>query len=115
MRLFLKPIEDFADVFVILQGQRNLADYDPLQRFDKSEVATAIAIAEKAMDDFDTALAKDRRAFARWSFSRNARNVEPNSHPAPGGCLNRAKDRARLKRSTPKASPQSGRGGRKDY
>ena len=60
---FPRPVEDFADVFIALQAKRNLADYDPLARFTKSDVSAAIDIAAQRIDDFDTVAVKDRRAF----------------------------------------------------
>jgi uncharacterized protein (UPF0332 family) len=66
MPKFPKEIQDFANMFVLMQIERHDADYDPDQRFYKSAVLTNIAAAEIVMKDFGAAPVKDRRAFAAW-------------------------------------------------
>lgn len=63
---FPKEIQDFANMFVMMQIERHDADYDPDKRFFKSAVLTTIAASEVVMADFATAPSKDRRAFAAW-------------------------------------------------
>jgi hypothetical protein len=63
---FPQAIQDFADTFVTLQEKRHTADYDPDARALKSEVTLDIALAAKAIADFDAVPAKDRRAFAAF-------------------------------------------------
>ncbi|NJO37132.1 MAG: hypothetical protein HC871_05300 [Rhizobiales bacterium] len=63
---FPKAIQDFANTFVALQEKRHTADYDPDARALKSEVALDIALAARAITDFEATPAKDRRAFAAF-------------------------------------------------
>jgi len=46
---FPKAIEDFANSFVTLQQHRHAADYDPAERFKKSDVEADIDTAEDAI------------------------------------------------------------------
>lgn len=64
LKNFPKEIEDFANMFVTLQGKRHKADYDPQERFYKSSVQNDIGAAEDAIAGFLNAPQKDRRAFA---------------------------------------------------
>lgn len=64
MAKFPKAIEDFANVFVVMQEKRHAADYDPGVRLTKSEVAADIAAAREAIIRFLAEPIKDRRAFA---------------------------------------------------
>jgi uncharacterized protein (UPF0332 family) len=61
---FPKEIQDFANMFVMMQIERHDADYDPDQRLFKSAVLNNIAACEAVMTDFTNAPVKDRRAFA---------------------------------------------------
>lgn len=61
---FPQAIEDFANIFVLMQEKRHAADYDPVIRLGKSEVAANIKAAHDAIVGFATTPAKDRRAFA---------------------------------------------------
>ena len=61
--VFPRQIQDFAGTFVTLQAKRHLADYDPREVFYKSEVQLQINVAI-AIDGFERAPLKDRRAFA---------------------------------------------------
>jgi hypothetical protein len=63
---FPKEIQDFANMFVMMQIERHDADYDPDKRFFKSAVLYNIVAADVAMTDFAAAPLKDRRAFAAW-------------------------------------------------
>ncbi|MCA8906400.1 MAG: hypothetical protein KDA49_18190 [Rhodospirillaceae bacterium] len=64
VKKFPKDIDDFASVFVELQGKRHLADYDPNVRYYKSSVKADISAAEDAIKQFTAVARKDRRAFA---------------------------------------------------
>jgi hypothetical protein len=46
------PIRNVADMFVLLQDQRHLADYDRTERFRRSNVLQLIARAETAVETF---------------------------------------------------------------
>ena len=61
---FPTAIRYFADVFVDMQGQRHLADYDPDWTSVKAEVIQLIDLAEDAIHGFFQVPARDRRAFA---------------------------------------------------
>lgn len=49
MRDFPVAIQDFARIFVDLQTERHLADYDPDYKFRRHEVLFSIAVAEVAI------------------------------------------------------------------
>lgn len=66
MAKFPQQIQDFANVFVAMQAKRHDADYNPFHKTTKSEVTTDINAVEAAIDDFEAAPLKDRRAFAVW-------------------------------------------------
>lgn len=63
---FPKEIEDFANMFVMMQIKRVNADYDPSSRFTRSEVLADIDQVEAVIRGFMTTGKKDRRAFAAW-------------------------------------------------
>jgi len=63
---FPKDIEDFGNAFVSMQDKRHLADYDPHEKFTKSEVLNDIALVENAIRGFEACDAKDRRAFCAY-------------------------------------------------
>lgn len=67
---FPRAIEDFANAFVALQAKRHLADYDPVARFVKFEVAQDIATAKQVIVEFAKAPIKDRRAFCAFVLFR---------------------------------------------
>lgn len=50
--------------------KRELADYDPFERFYKSAVVNDIIEAESVIAAFDTSPFSDRRAFAAWVLFR---------------------------------------------
>lgn len=60
---FPKAIEDFGNHFVAMQAKRHDADYDPYERFTKSDVVNDIDIAETVIKDLKAAPAKDKKAF----------------------------------------------------
>ena len=63
IKKFPKNIEDFANIFVLLQEKRHRADYDPSATFLKSEVKADIDQADQAIGLFNAVSAGDRRAF----------------------------------------------------
>lgn len=68
---FPKGIEDFGHAFVAMQEKRHSADYDPHERFTKSEVLADIAFVTQAISDFEAEDAKDRRAFCALVLFKN--------------------------------------------
>jgi len=66
IRQFPKPIEDFANIFVTMQTKRHSADYDPFFTLAKSEVLHDIDTIENAINIFDGAPSKDKRAFCAF-------------------------------------------------
>ena len=66
LKKFPKEIEDFATTFVTMQRKRHSADYDPLYRVLKSEVAADIALSKDAIQKFCAAPVKHRRAFCAY-------------------------------------------------
>lgn len=64
LKRFPKEIEDFANMFVIMQEKRHSADYNPRERFYKSSVNQDIADATDVVKRFGACTIKDRRAFA---------------------------------------------------
>jgi len=73
MSKFPKSIEDFGNAFVTMQIKRHEADYDPEERFKKSEVLQDIDNAELVIVEFIKAAVKDRRAFATYTLLRQPR------------------------------------------
>lgn len=64
LSLFPPVIQEFADVFSMMQIERNEADYDPNRRFLMDDVKWAIAEAYVAIEEFRAVDARHRRAFA---------------------------------------------------
>jgi uncharacterized protein (UPF0332 family) len=60
---FSGSVRDFAASFVRLQKWRHLADYDPLERFDQSEVEAAISLAEDMLSNLDKITGGERQLF----------------------------------------------------
>ena len=64
MREFPAAVRDFADVFVVLQIERQKADYAlDTDEYEKSDVLRRIASAERAISRFEQADAGARRDF----------------------------------------------------
>ncbi len=61
---FPKEVQDFANMFTLMQAKRHAADYDPTTRSHKSTVLLDINAVEATIRDFLKAPTKDRRAFA---------------------------------------------------
>lgn len=68
---FPKVIEDFGNHFVTMQAKRHSADYDPYEKFLKSDVINDIDIAESVIRDVKTATQKDKRAFSALVMFKN--------------------------------------------
>ncbi len=66
MGRFPADIQDFGNVFVNAQAQRQAADYDPAYRTAKAAVLSDIASAEAVIRSLRSASLKDRRALAAW-------------------------------------------------
>ena len=64
IRDFSPEIGTFATLFVDMQHKRHRADYDPLGRWHKSEVAEDIDAAEDIIARFERVPVQDQRAFA---------------------------------------------------
>ena len=61
---FPNDIQDFANVFVDMQGKRHGADYDPDSAYSKPDVVQGVKEAEEVIRRFRQVPVKDRRAFA---------------------------------------------------
>ncbi len=48
----------------MLQAQRHMADYDPLEQFSRSSVSQLVEETKSAITEFQTVDSDDRRAFA---------------------------------------------------
>lgn len=68
---FPKVIEDFGNHFVAMQAKRHSADYDPYERFLKSDVINDVDIAESVIKDLSKASKKDKRAFCALVLFKN--------------------------------------------
>jgi len=66
LRKFPDPIQDYGDQFKALQAKRHLADYDPYVQVARSEIQQDIETMKTAIDAFDAADEKDRRAFCAF-------------------------------------------------
>jgi hypothetical protein len=60
---FGQSIRDVAESVLILQRDRNLADYDPAYDVDEEAAETAVLRARKALADWASAPATEREAF----------------------------------------------------
>ena len=63
MAEFPKSIRKFASAFVILQRERQQADYAPEMRYNESSVLKEIDRAEEAISHYEQAGVQDRRRF----------------------------------------------------
>lgn len=69
--LFPKDIQEFANQFIVMQGKRHQADYDPMERVYKSAVQADIGIVGNVISRFNLVPVKDRRAFAAHVLFRS--------------------------------------------
>ena len=67
---FPKEIRKFAETFVDIQMKRHKADYDPDGQYFKSSITRNIVEVEAAISAFESAPARDRRAFAVYVSMR---------------------------------------------
>lgn len=61
---FPPAIRDFSEMFVEMQNERHLADYDPTVVFNRAEILQRIEETENIIRQFEKVDRKDRRAFA---------------------------------------------------
>jgi hypothetical protein len=61
---FSRPILEFASAFTSLQEERHTADYDPLARYQRSDVMLKLIDTENAIGLLYRADIIERRAFA---------------------------------------------------
>lgn len=73
MTKFPQAVQDFANMFVLMQAKRHEADYDPSARAAKSQVMSDIRSVEAVINDFEATEVKDRRAFAVWVLFKERR------------------------------------------
>lgn len=71
---FPVEIQDFAKRFAAMQDKRELADYDPREIFEQSEIIRDLNMAEAEIAHFRQAPERDRRAFAVYVLL-NLRNT----------------------------------------
>jgi hypothetical protein len=71
MSKFPKGIQDFGNLFVAAQEKRHRADYDPGERFVRSETLEDVEAADEAISAFKAEPLRDRRAFAAWVCFEN--------------------------------------------
>ena len=57
-------VASFAGAFVVVQGLRHTADYDPAAAFSRTQVLTLIDEIESAIAGFNAVGQDERRAFA---------------------------------------------------
>lgn len=67
---FSPAVCELADRFVLLQGSRHRADYDPDEIFTQEEVLSAATQVESAITGFSAVPALERRAFAVFVLMR---------------------------------------------
>lgn len=73
MEKFPAAIQDFAIRFIEMQEKRHKADYDPTEKFFKSEVEVDIKFTESVIKKFNAVHIKDRRAFAVFALLKPPR------------------------------------------
>ena len=61
---FPPAIRNFSEMFVEMQNERHLADYDPTVVFNRAEILQRIEETENIIRQFEKVDRKDRRAFA---------------------------------------------------
>ena len=63
---FPAPIATFATVFAQVQAKRHKADYDPYEKFYKSQLLNDMFLVQDTITAFKTCSRKDRTAFSIW-------------------------------------------------
>lgn len=71
MTQFSRPLTDFAEHFILMQNEREKADYAPNVEFSRLVVLHLIAESRRRIDAFDTAPMTERRAFAAHALWRS--------------------------------------------
>ncbi len=71
MSKFPSEIQDFANFFLETQQKRHDADYDPTEKFYKSDVLSLIDDAKKNIKKFKGCSSKDRQAFVALVLLKN--------------------------------------------
>ncbi len=67
---FPPEIQDFGRLFVTMQRERHIADYDPDAAFSRGDVLSLIDETENVIIRFEEADGRDRRAFAVFVLFR---------------------------------------------
>lgn len=70
MSQFSQPLLDFADLFVLMQGEREKADYNPNVEFSRFHVLQLIVESRQKIDAFNAVPSSERRAFASHALWR---------------------------------------------
>ena len=70
MSSFPPAVQDFGELLVLMQAQRQAADYDPNASFSRSYVLSLIEETAGIIEQFDNTDVRDRRAFAVFVLFR---------------------------------------------
>ena len=70
MRQFSKPVTDFAEQFVLMQSEREKADYVPSAAFARFQVLYLVRESRRRMEAFNNVPRAERRAFAAHALWR---------------------------------------------
>ena len=70
LREFPLEIRKFAQQFVLMQFQRHSADYDPEERFLRTDVLNHVQVTERVITQFNAAPRPAQRAFALYVLLR---------------------------------------------
>lgn len=74
MGRFSAAIQNFGMFFVLMQQERQAADYDPNAIFSRSQVLRLVEDSEQTINLFNDADARERRAFAIFVLFRLRNN-----------------------------------------
>ena len=66
-----RPLLDFALQFVIMQSERERADYSPNSEFSRFQVLQSIVECRQKIEDFNAVKQLERRAFAAHALWRS--------------------------------------------
>ena len=67
---FPQSVQNFAELFTEMQRLRQSANYDPASSFSRAYVINLVSETTRAVTRFDSADARDRRAFAVFVLFR---------------------------------------------
>jgi len=70
---FPQDIIDFASFFVTMQQERHDADYNPIKRYKREDVLLLISSAQIAIENFENADLRHKKAFAALILFGNRR------------------------------------------